>query len=163
MKRPERPSVRNSRRTDFPGRTIRTENGREGRTEYRITSEWDGQSLKAFLRAQGYSTGAMTVLNAAVAEQLLAYKAALDKELALGKSLEIAAMDCLKPIIRSIIDVVCFDGNGYTDEWKAEAARRGLDTETSVPEMIKTFTKPESVKLFTDLGIYSDKELEARN
>ena len=105
----------------------------------------------------------MTVLNAAVAEQLLAYKAALDKELALGKSLEIAAMDCLKPIIRSIIDVVCFDGNGYTDEWKAEAARRGLDTETSVPEMIKTFTRPESVKLFTDLGIYSVKELEARN
>ena len=117
-------------------------------------------------RAVGSSAncaGAMTVLNAAVAEQLLAYKAALDKELALGKSLEIAAMDCLKPIIRSIIDVVCFDGNGYTDEWKAEAARRGLDTETSVPEMIKTFTKPESVKLFTDLGIYSVKELEARN
>ncbi|MBP5721858.1 MAG: glutamine synthetase III [Bacteroidales bacterium] len=117
-------------------------------------------------RAVGSSAncaGAMTVLNAAVAEQLLAYKAALDKELALGKSLEIAAMDCLKPIIRSIIDVVCFDGNGYTDEWKAEAARRGLDTETSVPEMIKTFTRPESVKLFTDLGIYSIKELEARN
>ncbi len=117
-------------------------------------------------RAVGSSAncaGAMTVLNAAVAEQLLAYKAALDKELALGKSLEIAAMDCLKPIIRSIIDVVCFDGNGYTDEWKAEAARRGLDTETSVPEMIKTFTRPESVKLFTDLGIYSVKELEARN
>ncbi len=72
-------------------------------------------------------------------------------------------MDTLKPIISSIIDVVCFDGNGYTDEWKEEAARRGLDTETSVPEMIKSFTKPESVEMFTSLGIYTTKELEARN
>ncbi len=117
-------------------------------------------------RAVGSSAncaGAMTVLNAAVAQQLNKYKADLDKELAAGKSLEVAAMDSLKPIIRSVIDVVCFDGNGYTDEWKKEAARRGLDAETSVPEMIRTFTKPESVELFTSLGIHSLKELEARN
>ena len=117
-------------------------------------------------RAVGSSAncaGAMTALSGAVAEQLLAFKKALDKELASGKALEVAVMDTLKPIISSIIDVVCFDGNGYTDEWKEEAARRGLDTETSVPEMIKAFTTPASVEMFTSLGIYTTKELEARN
>ena len=117
-------------------------------------------------RAVGSSAncaGALTTLSAAVAEQLNMFKKALDEELAAGKAFEVAVMDTLKPIIRSVIDVVCFDGNGYSDEWKEEAKRRGLDTETSVPEMIKTFTTPEAAGMFTSLGIYSLKELEARN
>ena len=107
--------------------------------------------------------GAMTTLNAAMAEQLLDFKAAVDKELAAGKTLQVAVMDTLKPIIASIIDTVCFDGNGYTDEWKAEAARRGLDTEARVPEMFKEFLTPSSVEMFARTGVYSEKELEARN
>ena len=75
----------------------------------------------------------MTTLNAAVAEQLIAFKAEVDKELAKGKATNVAIMDALKPLIASVIDVVCFDGNGYTEEWKLEAEKRGLDTETSVP------------------------------
>jgi glutamine synthetase len=117
-------------------------------------------------RAVGSSAncaGAMTTLNAAVAEQLIAFKADVDKELKAGKALNIAIMDTLKPIIKSIIDVVCFDGNGYTDEWKAEAKKRGLDTLTNVPEMFKSFTTPKAIELFTKLGGYSEKELEARN
>ncbi|MCQ2164379.1 MAG: glutamine synthetase III [Bacteroidales bacterium] len=107
--------------------------------------------------------GAMTALNAAVAEQLIAFKASVDKEIAAGKKWNVAIMDCLKPIIADIIDVVCFDGNGYTDEWKAEAMKRGLDVETSVPQMITEFTKPAAVEMFTKLGVYSEGELEARN
>ena len=117
-------------------------------------------------RAVGSSAncaGAMTTLNAAVAEQLLDFKAAVDVELAAGKTLQVAVMDTLKPIIASIIDTVCFDGNGYTDEWKAEAARRGLDTETNVPVMYGEFLKPASVEMFTRTGVYTQKELEARN
>ena len=117
-------------------------------------------------RAVGSSAncaGAMTTLNAAVAEQLLDFKVAVDKELAAGKTLQVAVMDTLKPIIASVIDTVCFDGNGYTDEWKAEAARRGLDTENSVPEMFKEFLNPASVEMFSRTGVYSEKELEARN
>ena len=117
-------------------------------------------------RAVGSSAncaGAMTTLNAAVAEQLLDFKAAVDVELAAGKSLQVAVMDTLKPIIASIIDTVCFDGNGYTDEWKAEAARRGLDTETNVPTMYCEFLKPSAVEMFTRTGVYTRKELEARN
>ena len=107
--------------------------------------------------------GAMTTLNAAVAEQLIAFKAAVDKELAAGKETGVAIMDALKPIIRSVIDVVCFDGNGYTEEWKQEAIRRGLDVETNVPKMFCEFTKPASVEMFTKTGVYTEKELEARN
>jgi glutamine synthetase len=117
-------------------------------------------------RAVGSSAncaGAMTTLNAAVAEQLLDFKAAVDQELAAGKSLQVAVMDTLKPIIASVIDTICFDGNGYTDEWKAEAARRGLDTEACVPEMFKAFLTPSSVEMFARTGVYSEKELEARN
>ena len=107
--------------------------------------------------------GAMTTLNAAVAEQLLDFKVAVDKELAAGKTLQVAVMDTLKPIIASIIDTVCFDGNGYTEEWKEEAKRRGLDVETNVPKMFCEFTKPASVEMFTKTGVYTLKELEARN
>ena len=117
-------------------------------------------------RAVGSSAncaGAMTTLNSAVAEQLLDFKAALDVELAKGKALNVAVLDTLKPIIASIINVVCFDGNGYAPEWVEEARFRGLDTETSVPEMIKEFTKPEAVEMFRRTGVYTYKELEARN
>ncbi|MBR6458411.1 MAG: glutamine synthetase type III, partial [Bacteroidales bacterium] len=107
--------------------------------------------------------GAMTTLNAAVADQLLLFKADLDRELAAGKPLNTAVMDVLKPLIRSVLEVVCFDGNGYTDAWKAEAARRGLNVETSVPKMFCEFTKPESVEMFTRTGVFTERELRARN
>ena len=117
-------------------------------------------------RAVGSSAncaGAMTTLNAAVAEQLIAFKKDVDKAMKAGKPMNIAIMDTLKPIIKSIIDVVCFDGNGYTDEWKKEAKKRGLDVETNVPKMFKSFTTKKAIDLFTKLGVYSEKELEARN
>ena len=107
--------------------------------------------------------GAMTTLNAAVAEQLIAFKAAVDAEIDKGKKTNVAIMDALKPIIKSIIGVVCFDGNGYTEEWKQEAIRRGLDVETNVPKMFCEFTKPAAVEMFTKTGVYTEKELVARN
>ena len=107
--------------------------------------------------------GAMTTLNAAVAEQLISFKAAVEAEIAKGKKTNVAIMDALKPIIKSVIDVVCFDVNGYTEEWKQEAMRRGLDVETNVPKMFCEFTKPASVEMFTKTGVYTEKELIARN
>ena len=107
--------------------------------------------------------GAMTTLNAAVAEQLIAFKADVEKEIAKGKKTNVAIMDALKPIIKSVIDTVCFDGNGYSEEWKKEAIKRGLDVETNVPKMFAEFTKPASIEMFTKTGVYTEKELEARN
>jgi len=117
-------------------------------------------------RAVGSSANcaqAMTTLNAAVAEQLFCFKKSVDEGLAEGKKLNVAIMDCLKPLIASVLDVICFDGNGYSEDWKREAESRGLDVETNVPKMFGAFTSPESVELFTSLGIYSLKELQARN
>jgi len=117
-------------------------------------------------RAVGSSAncaGAMTALNAAVAEQLIAFKKDVDKAMKAGKSMNVAIMDTLKPIIKSIIDVVCFDGNGYSEEWQKEAKKRGLDVETNVPKMFKSFTTKKAIDLFTKLDVYTEKELEARN
>ncbi len=116
-------------------------------------------------RAVGSSAncaGAMTTLNAAVAEQLTEFKAAVDEKMESGVKMNIAVMDTLKPIIASIIDVVCFDGNGYDEEWKKEAVRRGLDVKTCVPEMISEFLSPTSVGMFTSTGVYTPNELKAR-
>ena len=107
--------------------------------------------------------GAMTTLNAAVAEQLIAFKADVEKEIAKGKKTNVAIMDALKPIIKSVLGTVCFDGNGYSEEWKKEAIKRGLDVETNVPKMFAEFTKPAAIEMFTKTGVYTEKELEARN
>lgn len=117
-------------------------------------------------RAVGASANcasALTTLNAIVAEQLQLFKADLDKELSAGKSVEVAVMDTLKPLIASVLDTICFDGNGYSEDWKDEAARRGLDTETNVPKMINVFTREEVIKMFTDTSVFSKSEIDARN
>ena len=56
-----------------------------------------------------------------------------------------------------------FDGNGYSDEWKAEALRRGLDCETSVPVIFDAYLRPESIEMFKRTGVFSKVEIEARN
>ncbi len=98
-----------------------------------------------------------------MASQLKAFKKEVDGRMEAGSPMEIAVMDSLKPLISSVIDSVCFDGNGYSDEWKEEAEKRGLDVETSVPKMFTRFTLPQSIEMFTSTGVYSEKELVARN
>ena len=117
-------------------------------------------------RAVGSSAncaGALTTLSAAVASQLRSFKEDVDGRMSSGSPMEIAVMDSLKPLIASVVDTVCFDGNGYSEEWIQEAARRGLDVETCVPKMFRRFTTPEAVSMFTSAGVYSEKELAARN
>ena len=56
---------------------------------------------------------------------------------------------------------ILFDGNGYTDEWLAEAARRGLPNIRSMVDAIPELTRPEAVALFERHGVYTEKELRA--
>ncbi|MDR2497335.1 MAG: glutamine synthetase type III, partial [Tannerellaceae bacterium] len=56
-----------------------------------------------------------------------------------------------------------FDGNGYSDEWKADAKALGLDCETSVPLMIDAYLLPASIKMFESTNVLKIEELEARN
>ena len=105
---------------------------------------------------------AMLVLNAAVAEQLKLFKAEVDAKIADGKETFAAILEVIRKDIKEC-KAIHFDGNGYSDEWKAEAARRGLDCETSVPVIFDNYLKESSIKMFESTGVMTRKELEARN
>lgn len=115
-------------------------------------------------RAVGSSANcarAMIVLNTAVAQQLREFKREVDVLVLKGKTKENAIYTLLKEYIR-VCRPIRFDGNGYGEEWKAEAKKRGLDCETSVPVILGQFVAPEVVRMFADTGVLSKKELEAR-
>lgn len=105
---------------------------------------------------------AMLALNAAVAEQLKLFKTEVDTKIADGKEVFAAILEVLRKDIKEC-KAIHFDGNGYSDEWKAEAARRGLDCETSVPVIFDNYLKESSVRMFESTGVMTRKELEARN
>ena len=105
---------------------------------------------------------AMLALNAAVAEQLKLFKAEVDAKIAGGKETFAAILEVLRKDIKTC-KAIHFDGNGYSDEWKAEALRRGLDCETSVPLIFDNYLKESSIQMFESTGVMSRKELEARN
>lgn len=116
-------------------------------------------------RAVGSSANcasAMIVLNAAVAEQLSEFKEKVDALIASGKGLTDAILIEIRRLIRES-KAIHFDGNGYSDEWKAEAARRGLDCETSAPLMFDAYLRPTSVDMFRKTNVLSKPELAARN
>ena len=105
---------------------------------------------------------AMLALNAAVAEQLKTFKTEVDAKIADGKETFAAILEVLRKDIKEC-KAIHFDGNGYSDEWKAEAARRGLDCETSVPVIFDNYLKESSIRMFESTGVMTRKELEARN
>ncbi len=104
---------------------------------------------------------AMIVLNSVVAAELREFKVAVDAKIEAGAKKEKAIYEVLKQKIKAC-KAIRFDGNGYSDEWKAEAARRGLDCETSTPLMIDHYLDEATVKMFGDLGVFSKVELDAR-
>ena len=142
------------------------------------------------LRAVGSSDNcaeAMIVLNTAVADEFTAFRERVDARIEAGVRKEKAIYEELKSMIRSS-RAIRFDGNGYSDEWKAEAkkrgldcetstpliferyldkatlemARRGLDCETCAPRVFDRYLDPSSVEMFARMGVLSKVELEAR-
>lgn len=116
-------------------------------------------------RAVGSSANcasAMIVINAAVAEQLTIFKEAVDARVAAGATVTEAILSEVRRLITEH-KAIHFDGNGYSDEWKEEARRRGLDCETSAPVMFDAYLSEASVKMFESTGVLSRPELEARN
>lgn len=105
---------------------------------------------------------AMLALNAAVAEQLILFKADVDAKIAEGKDKFAAILEVLRKDIKES-KAIRFDGNGYSDEWKEEAKKRGLDCETSVPVIYDAYLSDSSIKMFESTGVLNHKELEARN
>lgn len=115
-------------------------------------------------RAVGSSANcgaAMLALNAAVAEQLMNFKAEVDNRIEKGEPKERVLFDVIKRYIVAC-KAIRFDGNGYSDEWKKEAEKRGLDCETSVPLVIDRYLAPQSVEMFRKTGVLSEAELHSR-
>ena len=104
---------------------------------------------------------AIITLCTAAAEQLTEFKREVDAKIEKGVKKEKAIYETLKRIIKRCKDIH-FDGNGYSEEWKQEAARRGLDCETSAPLIFDRYLDEKSIKMFGDMGVYNKVEVEAR-
>ncbi len=112
--------------------------------------------------SQQNCAAAMIVLNTAMAEALTDFKTRVDALIAQGTE----PMKAILHIVREDIKTckpIRFDGNGYSEAWKQEAARRGLDVETSAPIILDQYLAPDTVEMFARMKVMRRNELEARN
>ena len=115
-------------------------------------------------RAVGSSANcasALIVLNSVVAYQLRKFKNEVDALIENGVKKDEAIFQVLKRLIVES-KPVRFNGNGYSEEWVEEAARRGLTNIKNVPEALSAYLRPESVKVFKELEIFNSSELHGR-
>jgi Uncharacterized protein related to glutamine synthetase len=112
--------------------------------------------------ASANNATAMLALNTAVAEQLKIFKKDVDARIEKGEDKFAAIFDILCRYSKEC-KAIRFDGNGYSDEWKEEAKKRGLDCETSVPLIFDAYLSASSIEMFESTGVMTKKELEARN
>ncbi|MBL7816285.1 MAG: glutamine synthetase III [Saprospiraceae bacterium] len=131
-------------------------------TDRNRTSPFAFTGNKFEIRAVGSSQncgGPMTVMNTIVAAQLEKFKAEVDKLIADGKEQDAAVLSILARYIKES-KKVRFEGNGYSQEWKDEAAKRGLNNFTTTPEALKAWGNKKA-EVFIKAGVYSKKELHA--
>ncbi len=115
-------------------------------------------------RAVGSSmnpASAVFVLNTVVADSLRRFRSEVDRLEAAGENRPNAVMSVVRSFL-SDASRVMFEGNGYSREWEEEAARRGLEAVTNVPDAFKVFLRKETVDMFKNQGVLSPSELEAR-
>lgn len=112
--------------------------------------------------SQANCAEAMTVLNTAVAEALTSFQARVDEHISNGEDKTTAIIRVLRDDIRAC-KPIHFEGNGYSDEWKAEAKKRGLDCETSCPLIFDRYLDNDSIHMFEDQHVMHELELKARN
>ncbi|MBS1650635.1 MAG: glutamine synthetase III [Bacteroidetes bacterium] len=135
-------------------------------TDRNRTSPFAFTGNKFEFRAVGSSancSGAMTVLNAIVAEQLINFKSDVDT---LMDSKKLEKDDAIFQVLKKYISEskkIRFEGNGYGDEWKAEAKKRGLKNIATTPGALDAFVDKKSIHLFEKLGILNHREQEARH
>ncbi len=105
---------------------------------------------------------AMIALNTAMAHQLTLFKQEVDALIQAGEDKMTAILTVVRRYIKEC-KPICFDGNGYSEEWKQTAERRGLDCETSCPLIFDNYLTESSVAMFEATGVMTRKELAARN
>ena len=134
-------------------------------TDRNRTSPFAFTGNKFEFRAVGSSAnsaGPMVVLNTILADRLNKFKAEVDKETEAGAKKEVAIINILKRYITESRNVR-FEGNGYSDEWVAEAAKRGLSNIKTTPVALDAYVSAKTKELFVSNGIFTERELEARH
>lgn len=134
-------------------------------TDRNRTSPFAFTGNKFELRAVGSSSNSsapMTVLNAIVADQLAKFKVEVDKLIKKGEKKDIALLTVIKKYIKESKDIR-FEGNGYSQEWADEAAKRGLSNIKTTPVALDAYVSEKSTELFTKMNIFSKRELHARH
>jgi glutamine synthetase len=104
----------------------------------------------------------MTVLNTIMAETLSQFKKDVDAQIEKGEKKEIAIMQVIRQYIVDSKNVL-FEGDGYSDEWEKEAARRGLPNVKTTPLALDAMVNEKAMKLYEKHHVYSHSELEARH
>ena len=115
-------------------------------------------------RAVGSSTNVaspMIALNTIVARQLREFKEEVDKLIEKGVKKDEAIFQVIKKFILASKNVR-FDGNNYSDEWKKEAEKRGLTNINDVLEALSAVVSPSSKEIFSEMKVFTPRELEAR-
>jgi len=115
-------------------------------------------------RAVGSSANnasAMIVLNTLVANQLIKFKTQVDAIIEKGTKKDEAIFQVLKKLIIES-KPIRFNGNGYSQEWVEEAARRGLTNIQNVPDALSAYLRKEFAEMFDKLGIFNSSELHGR-
>ncbi len=115
-------------------------------------------------RAVGSSANcaaAMLTLNTIVAAQLARFKQEVDSLAEGGMTKEKAIITVVKTLITSC-KAIRFEGNGYGERWRAEAEKRGLDCEASVPLIFDNYLREENLAVFEESGVLSRAEIESR-
>ncbi len=102
----------------------------------------------------------VSILNAAVAESFKEFTKRLKAKKAGAVSTDSAVLEVAKEFILES-RAIRFEGNGYSEEWRKEAQKRGLSELLKTPEAFKAFAKPENHKFLIESGVYSHAELEA--
>ncbi|MBK8196225.1 MAG: glutamine synthetase III [Lewinellaceae bacterium] len=132
-------------------------------TDRNRTSPFAFTGNKFEIRAVGSSqncAGPMTVMNTMMGLQLVEFKAEVDKLTAKGAKQEVAILTVLKSFIRKSKSIL-FEGNNYSDEWKAEAAKRGLNNFAATPEALDVLDSKLAVDFYGKSRVMNKVELEA--
>jgi glutamine synthetase len=133
-------------------------------TDRNRTSPFAFTGNKFELRAVGSTANCavpMTVLNTIVADQLESFKVAVDARIEGGDKKDDAILKELQKLIIAC-KPIRFEGNGYSQEWVEEAARRGLNNLRTTPEALEVLTRPEVIDLFERMQVLRPEELHAR-
>ena len=132
-------------------------------TDRNRTSPFAFTGNKFEIRAVGSSqncAGPMAAVNAMMGLQLVEFKTDVDKITAKGKEQDEAILTVLKDYIRRS-KAICFEGNNYSDEWKKEAAGRGLNNFANTPEALDVLGSSLATDLYGKSGVMGTVELEA--